>query len=216
MVNVLGMEIKGRDGNGSRADWKCFRDYVELSGAPDEIFSEGMEQLLDMGNTTDMWLYLQMIYGEDNIYKNMFFAFKKEPDGYRMYLVPWDVDMSWGNVYNGVEEDLYTTHDPERAEQYLEWPMLDRMLALDIGGIRERVRKRWESLRQEELSDGRMEAVLGECIHQVQDSGAFARDAARWPDSAHDGDYDSLRAFMERRMNFLDKNIENMDEWIQE
>ena len=90
------------------------------------------------------------------------------------------------------------------------------MLALDIGGIRERVRKRWESLRQEELSDGRMEAVLGECIHQVQDSGAFARDAARWPDSAHDGDYDSLRAFMERRMNFLDKNIENMDEWIQE
>lgn len=215
-LNVLGMEIKGREGNGSRADWNCFRDYVELTEAPDETFSEGMEQLLDMGNATDMWLYLQMIYGEDNIYKNMFFAFKKEMSGYRMYLVPWDVDMSWGNVYNGVEEDLYTTYDPERAEQYLEWPMLDRMLALDTGGIRERVRTRWKSLRQEELSDGRMEETLQECIHLVQDSGAFERDAARWPDSAHDGDYDGIRTFMERRMNFLDKNIENMDEWIQE
>lgn len=215
-LNVLGMEIKGRDGNGSRADWQCFRNFVETTEADDDIFSEQMGKLLDMENAADIWLYLQMIYGEDNIYKNMFFAFKRETGGYRLYLVPWDVDMSWGNIYNGVPEDLYTTHDPQRAEEYLEWPLMDRMLALDVGGIREQARRRWESLRQDVLSEGCMEELLRECIHQVQDSGAFARDALRWPDSAHDGDYKSLWEFMERRMNFLDKKIETMNEWIQE
>ena len=126
-----------------------------------------------------------------------------------MYLVPWDVDLSWGNVYTDSEEDLYVVHDPKRAEEYLEWPLADRLLVLDTGGIRQKAMDRWKELRQTTLSELHMEELMEECIHQVQDSGAFARDAARWPDSRHDGDYDAMGAFMKTRMNFLDK-------WIQE
>ena len=151
-----------------------------------------------------------MIYGEDNIYKNMFFAFKKEPDGYRMYLVPWDTDLSWGNIYTEDAEKLYTVYAGERAEEYLVWPLLDRMIRLNVGNIKSRITARWKELRQGVLSDAHLEDTLSYCMHQVQDSGAFERDALRWPGSSHEGEYDSLRGFMKKRMLFLDRLIEDM------
>lgn len=206
---MLGMEIKGRDDAGSRADWECFRKYVDLCEAGDEEFKAGAEELLNMENVADIWLYLQMIYGEDNIYKNMFFAFKKETSGHRMYLVPWDVDLSWGNIYTDNDEELYVTFAPGRAEAYLEWPFVDRLFSLDAGNIRELASERWSELREGILSDGELYALLEECTHQVQDSGAAARDALRWPDSRHDGNYEGMIQFMETRLDFLDDLIQN-------
>ena len=133
-----------------------------------------------------------------------------------MYLIPWDVDLSWGNVYTDQAEELYAVHMPEAAEKYLHWPFMDRVIRLDVGGIRSVIEERYKTLRDGPLSPEEMEALLEECIHQVQDSGAFQRDAARWPDSHHDGDYDGMRDFVERRMKFLEKIIKNMDEWIQD
>lgn len=208
-LTVLGMELKGKDGAGTRADWKCFQQFARMCEADDRTFAQEAESLLYLDNTVDIWIYLQMLYGEDNIYKNMFFAFKKEASGYRLYLVPWDVDLTWGNVYADTEEDLYTVYEPERAGEYLEWPFADRLLSLNTGGIREMVKMRWQELRLSTLSDAHMEELMQSCIHLVQDSGAFARDAQRWPDSHHDGDYDGMRRFMRERMDFLDN-------WIQE
>lgn len=208
-LTVLGMEIKGKDGAGTSEDWQCLRRFIEMCEADDETFEEEAEALLDMDNVADIWIYLQLLYGEDNIYKNMFFAFKKESDGYRLYLVPWDTDLSWGNIYKDSAEDLYVVSAPETAEEYLEWPLVDRLLALNVGGLREKIAARWEELRSGILTEENMKARMDECIHQVQDSGAFARDAARWPDSRHDGDYESMEAYMEKRLDFLDK-------WMQE
>lgn len=215
-LTVLGMEIKGKEGYGTRKEWQCFEDYVKLTETSDAVFSEGFSSLLYMDNAVDMWLYLQMLYGEDNIYKNMFFAFKREEESFRLYLVPWDVDLTWGNIYTDDAGELYTVFAPGKAKAYLEWPFMDRMLSLNVGEIRTLARERYFELRKGPLSEEHMQEILKGCIHQVQDSGAFARDAARWPDSHHDGNYDELWEFMETRMNFLDKNMKNMDEWIQE
>ncbi|MCD8241422.1 MAG: CotH kinase family protein, partial [Lachnospiraceae bacterium] len=207
-LTVLGTELKGSDDAGTDYDWQCFRFYVELEEeTDDEAFVSGAEALLDLDNMTDIWLFVQMIYGEDNIYKNMFYVFKKESDGYRMYQVPWDLDLTWGNVYTDDAEQLYVMSAPELAEEKLAWPFADRLIALDAGGIREKISEKWEELRKTVLSDESMETLLEGCIHEVQDSGAFARDAARWPDSAHDGDYDALREFMEARLTFLDEEL---------
>ena len=93
-------------------------------------------------------------------------------------------------------------------QDYLEWPFLDRLLKLDVGNIREKVAARWQKLRQDELSDENLKNMLDDCIHEVQDSGAFTRDAARWPDSRHDADYDGMKQFMKERTEFLDKMIQ--------
>ena len=215
-LTVLGMEIKGKKGAGTKADWKCFRRFMEMCQSGDEEFTEEAQSLLNMENMTDIWLYLQMLYGEDNIYKNMFFTFKKETDGYRMYLIPWDTDLTWGNVYVDDGDQLYVQWAPEHVSDYLEWPFMDRLLKLDVGNIRERAAERWKELRSSVLSDSHLQELMETYRHEVQDSGAFARDAVRWPDSRHDGDYEGMQSYMKERLAYLDKNFKNMDEWIQD
>ena len=210
-LTVLGMEIKGKKGNGTSLDWKQLRQFIAITEEEDEEFAQDAQQLLDIDNVADIWIYLQFLYGEDNIYKNMFFAFKKDTDGYqgyKLYLVPWDTDLTWGNVYVDSKEELYVKWAPENADRYLEWPLLDRLIELDVGGIREKIKDRWAELRSGILSEESMNEILTECTHQVQDSGAFTRDAARWPDSRHDADYDGMKQFMKERTEFLDKMIQ--------
>jgi hypothetical protein len=207
-LTVLGVEIKGKKNAETARDWACFRSFVRLSESEDEVFAEEAPEFLSMDNLADMWIYLQLICGEDNIYKNMFFAFKKEADGYRLYLVPWDTDLTWGNIYVDDESSLYVASAPERADWYLEWPFADRMLSLNAGGFKELVQKRWQELRSDLFSEEKMDELLQNCIHQVQDSGAFARDAARWPDSSYDGNYESLESFMKTRLVYMDKMIQ--------
>lgn len=210
-LTVLGMEIKGKKGNGTSLDWKQLRQFIAITEEEDEEFAQDAQQLLDLDNVADIWIYLQFLYGEDNIYKNMFFAFKKDTDGYqgyKLYLVPWDTDLTWGNVYVDSKEELYVKWAPENADRYLEWPLLDRLIELDVGGIRERIKDCWTELRSGILSEESMNEIFTECIHQVQDSGAFTRDATRWPDSRHDADYDGMKQFMKERTEFLDKMIQ--------
>ena len=210
-LTVLGMEIKGKKGNGTSLDWKQLRQFIAITEEEDEEFAQDAQQLLDLDNVADIWIYLQFLYGEDNIYKNMFFAFKKDTDGYqgyKLYLVPWDTDLTWGNVYVDSKEELYVKWAPENADRYLEWPLLDRLIELDVGGIRERIKDRWTELRSGILSEESMNEIFIECTHQVQDSGAFTRDATRWPDSRHDADYDGMKQFMKERTEFLDKMIQ--------
>ena len=210
-LTVLGMEIKGKKGNGTSLDWKQLRQFIAITEEEDEEFAQDAQQLLDLDNVADIWIYLQFLYGEDNIYKNMFFAFKKDTDGYqgyKLYLVPWDTDLTWGNVYVDSKEELYVKWAPENADRYLEWPLLDRLIELDVGGIRERIKDRWTELRSGILSEESMNEIFTECTNQVQDSGAFTRDATRWPDSRHDADYDGMKQFMKERTEFLDKMIQ--------
>lgn len=210
-LTVLGMEIKGKKENGTSLEWKQLRQFIAITEEEDEEFAQDAQQLLDLDNVADIWIYLQFLYGEDNIYKNMFFAFKKDTDGYqgyKLYLVPWDTDLTWGNVYVDSKEELYVKWAPENADRYLEWPLLDRLIELDVGGIRERIKDRWTELRSGILSEESMNEIFIECTHQVQDSGAFTRDATRWPDSRHDADYDGMKQFMKERTEFLDKMIQ--------
>jgi len=203
-LTILGLELKGRDGAGTKEDWNCFRYFTEICEMDDDSFQKEAERLFNIDNITDIWLYLQMMYAEDNIYKNMFFVFKKEPAGYQMYLVPWDMDLTWGNIYVNSGEDLYVKKAPEKAEIYLEWPLADRLLALNVGQMQEKVKNRWAVLRTSVFSDENMKSIMEECMNQVQNSGAFARDARRWPHSCHDGDYKDMKIFMDKRMNILD------------
>ena len=138
-------------------------------------------------------------------------AFKKETRDYRLYLIPWDVDLSWGNIYVDDGEKLYTTYAPERASAYLKWPFADRVLSLDVGGVKSLAAKKWQTLREGTLSEEHIEEVLLECTHLVQDSGAFARDADRWPLSPHSSDTKNIRMFMEERMVFMDAYMDKIE-----
>ena len=208
-LSGLGMEIKGKDGAGTRADWDCFRQFAELCQEDDETFRKRALGLVDLDSVANLWIYLQLTNAGDNVYKNMFFAFKNGPEGHRMYLVPWDMDLTWGNVYVDNSEALYVTWCPENVDQYLEWPFADRLIRLDVGGIRHRIAERWQELRETVFSQRELDDLFWQCRHRIEDSGVLAREAERWPQGRWDGDYDSMYDYMEERVDW-------MDVWVKE
>ena len=82
------------------------------------------------------------------------------------------------------------------------WKLGDRLIRLDVENAREKVKARWQELRQTVYSDAWLTEHIDSYARQVVDSGAFDRDGARWVSSGHNGDYESLKKLACGRMAF--------------
>ena len=166
-------------------------------------FSAGRNmELLDLDNFLDVNLFMQWASSIDNKdYRNMFYLLKNEGNGYRMYLLPWDTDMTWGLIWgdSGFTYDFEASRQNTALRREYGWmsrchPDLDQQMA-----------KRWFELRENLLSMENMTAVL-EREQQVLDaSGAQLRDLDRW-DLAYGGQdsLENLYKSMEARLAFVD------------
>ena len=52
------MEIKGKKGNGTSLDWKQLRQFIAMTEEEDEEFAQDAQQLLNLDNVADIWIYL--------------------------------------------------------------------------------------------------------------------------------------------------------------
>ena len=144
-----------------------------------EDFFRGTDgDLLDLDNFLDVNLFFQGASAMDNIQKNIFYLLRKTEDGYRMYLLPWDTDMSWGTVwrdeaggfvydFEASRENVVLRVEYDWMEQY--HPDLNQQMA-----------NRWQQLRKDLLTMENVTAIL-EREQQILDaSGAQNRDREEW------------------------------------
>ena len=126
-----------------------------------------------MDNFLDVNLFLQCASAMDNRLKNMFYLMKKEDDGYRMHLLPWDTDMSWGVTthfaydFEGSRQNVVLREEYAWMRQY--HPDLDRQMA-----------KRWLELRESLLTMETMTAIVQREAQILQRSGVRQREETRW------------------------------------
>ena len=90
------------DAYGTEAAFGANMEYVEVLRDGDHLglyglFDDMAPELLNLTNTADFWIFLQSIGGVDNAVKNMYYAARFENGAYRLYFVPWDMDMSWAD-----------------------------------------------------------------------------------------------------------------------
>ena len=112
--------------------------------------------------------------------------------------LPWDTDMAmgirWGFTYS-FDESVYEIIYRVEYEDYLqEFPELEKHLA-----------QRWFELRQSVYTEEVVTGFLDEYSKLLTESGAYARDMARWG-SYYGGEdtVENLRRFFEVRVPFLD------------
>ena len=80
------------------------------------------------------------------------------------------MDNSWGRQ-GGIEN----------TDVWIGFPLFDRLLRLDCGGFFcKRTFEIWQEMRALALNDAFISEVLDEYVHQLGDSGAYAREADRW------------------------------------
>lgn len=168
------------------------------------ILSEVLEQSrVHIGNYMDIVLFLLFCDAQDNLgYKNMYYILSAEEAGYRMYLLPWDTDLSMGLKwvpgrfaydYDGTIEGFSIRQEyssvKKRYSQLGEW-----------------IAQRWRELRETVVSAASVERCIRENIDTIEKSGAFQRDHERW--GLYNGGEDTWEALIRwctERIDLMDQ-----------
>ena len=183
-------------------------EFVDSLLDEDEAYAR-LSDVLEHGhihidNYIDILLFLQFYNAVDNGgYYNMFYVLKAEEAGYRMYLLPWDTDMSMGLYwidkigfaydYEYMIQCLNTRIEYENIKKFC--PQLDEWIA-----------QRWKELRETMYSAESMEQCIRENIDPIEKSGAFQRDNERWGFCYGGEDtWDALIRWCTERIGIMDR-----------
>ncbi|MCX4323786.1 MAG: CotH kinase family protein [Lachnospiraceae bacterium] len=180
--------------------WKRLCEFYEgiLNHQDDDAW---LLESIDLDNSIDMHLFLNLVQGEDNakgpFTKNMYITARKtEEGGYRYLYTPWDLDITWGNIWV-FEEHNYTVPYALTPEDSVIWTSgsLYELLCNGNREVRERYLARYRELRAGAWSEEALLEQLDSFEAQIFDSGAYVRDRERWVNGSYVADETRLSTF---------------------
>lgn len=156
---------------------------------------------VDLDNSIDMHLFVNLVQGEDNakgpFIKNMYITARRtEEGGYRYLYTPWDLDITWGNVWVH-EAPNYTVAYSLTPEDSVIWTSgcLYELLSNGNQKVRERYLARYRELRDGAWSEETILEQLDRLEAQIFDSGAYVRERERWINGSYVADETRLSDF---------------------
>ena len=176
---------------------------------------------VDMDNAIDLYLFYQLTQAYDNIYdtkvKNLFIINKPANNvwGYKLLLVPWDMDQTWGNRYvdgegnHGISSYSMSTD----YELPINWGPVPFLIKNGDDKIIDEVQTRYKELRDTIWSDENIDAILSSYEDDIYHSGAFERTMNRWPDGNYYDPVSELsdfKAFAQDRLNWMDEYVKGL------
>ena len=181
------------------ANWEPLYDLVNLVAySTDETFIAYIEEIIDMENIIDYFLFINLIQANDNSGKNMFIC--RYDEGYPLSFVPWDLDLTFGN-----KNSQYTIDDPD--DIILTNNLFDRLFELNVNGYRTKVNLRWNEIYQNNI----FEYIINDLetnINNLIDSNAGYRDNIRWAlEADHNEKLEYIKTWLEVRLMFFDNYI---------
>lgn len=174
-----------------------------------------IERVSDIDNAIDLYLFLNLIQGVDQIDKSevknlynlrLFAKYLARDDGYKILYSPRDYDRTWGE---GFDQDLWYDVPADFNIEMSTGPVAALIRAGDENII-ERIKERYLSLRANEWSDEAIFDMLDDYEVQIYDSGAYKRNYERWPECAHYDGNQRLSVFKE----YVKARLKYMDEYV--
>ena len=164
--------------------------------------------ILDLDNFLDINLFLQYASAMDNAYcKNVFYVLERESAGYRLSLLPWDTDLSWGVIWtdNGFQYDYEESITAGITRQeYM--PVSRQFPELHL-----RMAERWKLLRQNLLTEAYVLSLVEEMAGELQRSGVIHREWERWDPFFGDADtLESLKMYLQDQLTRMDELYEQL------
>ena len=173
--------------------------YFDLFAEKDNaVFCEKAEKYLDLDSVIRYGLLVQACGMTDNEMNNLYIWAHMTENGPVYRFSPWDMDSSFGK------------NDEENSEVWYGFELFDRLLELDCGGSRERLRRIWKEMRETAFSDENLTGLIEEYTRLMNDTGAFYRDALRWSKDYTYADAYNIQAYVMARMQMMDRRIEEI------
>jgi len=188
--------------------WDIMADFIELTyEAEGKVFAASIADCADVENMLDYWLFINLIMGDDNRYKNTYYA---TIDG-KVYAFPWDLDISFGLAW-GADKPNYLFQYPNYASAIFNFNCGRRLIKY-CPGAATYVKNRWKELTERGVVtyDGIM-AVAESYWSLIHDSGAYERNRARWPDGNYVDDLEYFSHMVKRRVNYLTGYLRRLED----
>lgn len=201
-----------------KESWQALYDFYEgiWQHRKDD---EWLLDHIDLDNSIDMHLFLNLVQGEDHakgpFTKNMYITARRtEKDGCRYLYTPWDLDITWGNVWVH-EAPNYTVAYGLAPEDSVIWTSgcLYELLSNGNQEVRERYLARYRELRDGAWSEETILEQLDRLEAQIFDSGAYVRERERWVNGSYVADETRLSDFKKyvlERLAAMDRYYERI------
>lgn len=176
--------------------WYPMRDYLAT------FYREGgdsrpAESKIYVSNAVDMLLFNMAISGNDNHFKNIYFAADIAEDGsYVMRQIPWDLDLTFGQAFEIGFYNNETVIYEEAAVPFLR----DK----NPESVRPYLQERWKNCREEFLSTDSILRQLCENRDYLVNAGVVERENSRWPGYPMSDNIEKILDYQKRRMEWLD------------
>lgn len=185
------------------ATWWPMRDFTNKMNYNHDGF-QNVAQMVYPENVYDVFMFLMVVSASDNDYKNMYFAADVKADGsYIMKQIPWDLDYTFGNVYDYNGRN-FTVFDTDITHEYK--PVsTDFLIQYLPGSYEDILQERWTRYRQGFLNTEAIRQLMLDNQNKLINSGVVARENARWKEYPMSTDLEQLFAFQRARMEWLDE-----------
>lgn len=198
----------------SEEDWAVLKGYwSDMFGTYD---AEELRRHTDMKSAMDLYLLFNMIQGDDSTggreSKNWYLSFKCDGDHYVAIYTPWDMDISWGNGYNGSSKNRTNDYGIEPDEDYImENNPVHVLMEMGDPDISTEITDEYNELRTKGWDDGTIDEMIDDFTSKIFDSGAYKRDRERWPNGSYLEDdgmkLEIFREYVHERMNCVDEHF---------
>lgn len=198
--------------------WAPLKQYYKTLLGAQQADTQALKQLADEQSAIDCWLFTNLVQGVDQVLDegtlyNYRLTTKQTPDGVRILFTPWDFDLTWGAVS---AEDPSASLSPQDHVLMTLNP-IHKLLAYGDAETLAAVQQRYQALRAGAWSEESLMRMLDECEAAVFASGAYERDYARWPQTAHcDGmqDLGDFRAYVKARLAAMDAFMQDLQNGV--
>jgi hypothetical protein len=203
----------------SEEQWAPLMEYRNLFFADSDTFENSYENMVYIDNAMDIWLFVHLTLGVDNLGKNINYIarYDSQKDGYCMLFSPWDMDRTWGL---GMINPNNTLEGQFSIEVYSFG--ISRMLVEDET-FRTRLVEKYAELREKLWSDEAIMSMLEVYTKQIWKSGAMLREQELYGQEEDyfgpmdDTDMLSFKDFVQGQLDTMDDFMFHyLDEYIEQ
>ena len=161
-------------GAGVQNPWEAAAGYMAVYHGEENPVSARV----DAANLIDYGLWMMFVQAHDCHFKNQFIHAVYEQGGYTLYKIPWDLNNTFGDVWENDAPD--TNHTEFRIVDFMLDGIFEWLVFSEDAAAKQAVVRRWQQLRATVLQE---EALIARA-HALYDPlyEALERDTQRWPE----------------------------------
>lgn len=183
--------------------WEPLYKFVDfVVNSPDTTFADHIDTFINLDNTIDYYIFLNLMQGFDNQAKNTLLV--KANNRVPFIIVPWDMDGTFGRNWDA----SHLGYDYILTNNFYE-----RLIGLNAQNYKERLAARWDELRSDRLISSAVISKFNSYHSLFSHCGVINRENNRWKESQLELDKEIgyITGWVQKRLNFLDEYFHELN-----